>query len=143
MLTGSPSPRRYSRLPAKGAIWLKFVFSVRNRPTSSSGLTPSSSRRNTLSIKRSPKMTELLLCSATDSWASRRTVSGPRSLANARVVEPISVPAPPAARRLRAMAPRIASEKFGGLSASYSRPRASSPWLRTQAIADVGQRSRM
>src|SRR5438132_35022 len=97
--TGSPLPRRYSRLPASGAICAKFAFSVRNRPTSSSGLTPSSRRRKTLSIKRSPKITELLLCSATESCASRRTVSGPRRRANACVVEPIRVPAPPAALR--------------------------------------------
>src|SRR5438270_392628 len=69
--TGSPLPRRYSRLPASGAICAKFAFSVRNRPTSSSGLTPSSRRRKTLSIKRSPKITELLLCSATESCGAR------------------------------------------------------------------------
>src|SRR6202165_4434424 len=84
MLTGSPSTLLYSRLPASAAIWAKFVFSVRKRPTSSSGLIPSSSRRNTLRMRRSPNTTELLLCSATERAASRRTVYGPRSGIEAR-----------------------------------------------------------
>jgi len=47
--------------PAVGAEWRKTVRSVRKRPTSSSGLIPSSRRRNSFRMSRSPKVTEVLL----------------------------------------------------------------------------------
>ena len=69
-------------------------------------------------MRRSPKTTELLLCSATDSAASSLIVSGPRSLAKARVVEPTSIPVELAARRRLAMMLSSPSAKPGGPSAS-------------------------
>ena len=97
---------------------MKLVRSVRNRPSSSSGLIPSSTRLKTLRISRSPNTTELLLCSAADRLASSLIVSGPRRRVNVLVVEPTSVPLGPLNRRRRAIADRRASANPGGPSAS-------------------------
>src|SRR4029077_19631088 len=45
-------------------------------------------------------------------------------------------PRPPSPRRRLAIAPSTASAKAGGPSASYSSPRPSSPWTRTQAMPE-------
>ena len=53
-MVGSPVSLWYSRAPATGAMWVKDVLSVRKRPSSRSGFTPSATRRKSLRISRSP-----------------------------------------------------------------------------------------
>ena len=50
--------------PATGAMFEKFMTSVRYRPISSSGFRPSSRRRKSFKINESPYTTDVLLCSA-------------------------------------------------------------------------------
>ena len=64
--------------PAKGGMRSNFVFSVRYRPISTSGLIPGSRRRNSFRMRRSPKMIEVLLCSAEPRLYGQRPAADPR-----------------------------------------------------------------
>ena len=55
---------RYSSDPAQPGRWRKWARSLRKRPSSTPGLTPSSNRRMNFTMAWSPKATEVLDCSA-------------------------------------------------------------------------------
>ena len=64
IVIGSRFRERSSSPPASSGIRRNPVCSVRKRPISRSGFTPGSALRKNLSSSRSPRLTELLVCSA-------------------------------------------------------------------------------
>ena len=61
---GSSPSRRTSMDPPKGGTLEKLAVSVRKRPISTSGFCPGCWRRNSFRMSRSPRIAEVLLCSA-------------------------------------------------------------------------------
>ncbi len=119
-MRASPDFASYSIAPASGGIWSNDVRSVRNRPISRSGLTPESTLRNSFMIRRSPKMTEVLLCSAPSNEGL--SSSSPRSFLKERVRLTFSVPRIPLRCRRFVIMSSSASGNPASITASYSTP---------------------
>ena len=102
----SLSPCRSDTNPATGATFGN-PRSVRKRAISRSGLMPLSILRNSLSISRSDRIAELLLCSPREWLTTSGSDPGPRRARNWRVGVPASSAARP--RNLRRVATRSTS----------------------------------
>ena len=77
----SPPAGAYSIAPANGGTASKCACSVRYAPISQSGFGPACCRRNSFIMKRSPYISEVLLCSPELRWMAS-LVSAPRMAAN-------------------------------------------------------------